>query len=220
MSLHSANMITPKMIIMNRMVIDTITAVIRLQQQADFVGCLTRDPPNPFTTVKWVELAFDMTSFSFGLSIWFVVIESTVIVNSRFAAGTISVGPFRCILFMRSKLAVVKSLPENVLYDVEWFDDRICLRSILPKHETLTLRGLSSLGSVRLRSFENASKLFPSFGKLSTVGDLTKIFLILLALSSFCRSWWWYWMAARGIFNVSVIWKEKHKIVEILRRGQ
>lgn len=76
------------------MVIDTITAVISLQQQTGFVGCLIREPPNPLTMVKCVELALEAESFSFGL--WFVVIiESTVIVISRFAIdGMFLVGAF------------------------------------------------------------------------------------------------------------------------------
>lgn len=108
------------MMIMNRMVIDTITAVIRLQQQADFLGCLRREPPNPLTTVKCVELAFDTASFSFGLWFCAVVIDSTVMVNSRFV-GAVSIGAFLCRLSKRARLAVVKSLPENVLYDVSVF---------------------------------------------------------------------------------------------------
>ncbi len=52
---------------MNSMVIDTITAVNDLQQQTGFAGCLLREPPNPLTTVKCVELAFDAESGSFVL---------------------------------------------------------------------------------------------------------------------------------------------------------
>lgn len=110
-SLHSAKIITPKMMIINSMVIDTITAVISLQQQTRFGGCLAREPPNPFTMVKCVELAVDTTSLSFGL--WLVVtIESTVIVISRLVVAV----AFLCCLFRRAKLAAVKFLPENVLY--------------------------------------------------------------------------------------------------------
>lgn len=99
------------------MVIDTITAVISLQQQTGLDGCLMREPPNPLTMVKCVELAFEAESFSsFGL--WLVVIiESTVMVISRLAIdGMVSVGAFLCSLFKRAKLAAVKFLPENVLW--------------------------------------------------------------------------------------------------------
>lgn len=101
------------------MVIVTITAVISLQQQTGFVGCLTREPPYPLTMVKWVELAFDTASFSFGL--WFdvVIIESTVIVISRFAIDDgITDGVPSCSSFKRAKLAAVKFAWENVLYSL------------------------------------------------------------------------------------------------------
>lgn len=69
---------------MNSIVIETITAVMSLQQQTDLVGCLIREPPNPLTIVKCVELALDAESFSFVL-LFVVVIDSTVIVISRLA---------------------------------------------------------------------------------------------------------------------------------------
>lgn len=119
-------MITPKMMIINSMVIDTITAVISLQQQTGFDGCRIREPPNPLTIVKCVELAFDAESCStFGLCVP-VVIESTVMVISRVAIdGTVSVGAFWCNLFKRAKLAAVKILPENVLCVWEVFRGRL-----------------------------------------------------------------------------------------------
>lgn len=103
-----------------RMVIETITAVIWLQQQAGLVDCFPRAPPNPLTIVKWVELAFDAESFSFGLLLLLPVvgtIESTVIVNSRSAIGCFVLPGSGCLccLSKRAKLAAVKFFPENVL---------------------------------------------------------------------------------------------------------
>lgn len=115
--LHSANMITPKMIIIKSIVIVTITAVISLQQTG-FAGCLIREPPYPLTIVKCVELAFEAASFSFVLLFVDVTIESTVIVISRFDDGFVLAGASLCSSFKRAKLAAVKFARENVLYGV------------------------------------------------------------------------------------------------------
>lgn len=100
---------------MNNIVIETMTAVISLQQQTGLVGCFIREPPNPLTIVKCVELALDAESFSFVLLLA-VVIDSTVIVISRFAVvGMALVGALLCNLFKRARLAAVKFVLQNVL---------------------------------------------------------------------------------------------------------